>query len=374
MTGKASAYLLVGDDEFPRTTAARDLVGKLVPESEQAFGLEIVEGKADTVDEAVRRIKAVRDAVLTSGFLMTGGKLVWWRDVSFLAEAFATRSDEVKAQLKQLAEIIQSLPADGNSLLVTASGVDRRSSFFKVFKDRHHVHEFTLPEKSREIEQYVRTAAQAALRERGLKTPDSVLQAFVQRAGTDARQIAGEAEKLDLYLGTRREVTEEDVQAVVCASASAGMWEFLDALSERQAGKALAALRDMLANKESPVGIVIMAASRLRDIALYREAMDKGWVRFRSGGGRDEAIWNPLQPEVEMALETGLKRDPRSAHPFVMVKLCRQAARFSASHIRQAQRVTAETHERLVSSSLPERLLLDMMVIRIAREPGIDRG
>jgi DNA polymerase-3 subunit delta len=374
MTGKASAYLLVGDDEYPRSKAARELIDKMVPGPEQAFGLEIIEGKADGVDDAIRRIKACRDAILTAGFLMTGGKWVWWRDVSFLAEGPAMRSEEVKAQLKQLAGVIQSLPGDGNSLLITASGIDRRSSLFKVFKEHHHIREFTLPEKSREIEQYVRTVAHAALSERGLKASDSVLLAFLQRAGADARQISGEAEKLDLYVGARREVTEEDVQAVVCASSSAGMWAFLDALSERQAGKALAALRDMLTNKESPVGIVVMAASRLRDIALYREAMDRGWVRFRSGGGRDEAAWGGLRPEVELALSTGLKRDPRLAHPFVMVKLCRQASRFSAAHIHQAQRVAAETHEKLVSCSLPERYLLDLMVIRIVREPGIDRG
>jgi DNA polymerase-3 subunit delta len=311
---------------------------------------------------------------MTAGFLMTGGKLVWWRDVAFLGEGLVTRSEDVKAQLKQLVELIQSLPVDGNSLLVTAPGADRRSAFFKVFKDHHHVQEFALPEKSRDVEQYARTVAQTALREHGLRTPDPVLQAFIQRAGADARQVAGEAEKLDLYLGARRDVTEEDVRAVVCATASAGMWAFLDALSERQAGKALAALHDMLANKESPVGIVVMTASRLRDIALYREAMDRGWVRFRSGGGRDDAAWIALQPEVELALSTGLKRDPRSAHPFVMVKLCRQASKFSAVHIRQAQRVAAETHERLVSCSLSERFLLDLMIIRIVREPGVDRG
>lgn len=374
MTGSASAYLLAGDDEFPRSNAARQLIGKLVPEPDQAFGLEIIEGKADTAEDVIGRIKACRDAILTAGFLMTGGKLVWWRDVSFLAEGLVTRNEEVKSQLKQLAEVIQSLPRDGNSLLVTASAIDRRSSFFKAFKEHHHVQEFTLPEKSREVEQYVRTVSQTALREHGLRAPDSVLQAFVLRAGADARQIAGEAEKLDLFLGARREVTEDDVRAVVCAAASAGMWEFLDAVSERQAGAALAALRDMLANKESAVHIVIMAASRLRDIALYREAMDRGWVKFRSGGSRDEAVWSALPPEVELALTTGLKRDPRSAHPFVMVKLCRQASRFSASHIGQAQRVVSETHEKLVSSRLPERYLLDMMVIRIVREPGIDRG
>ena len=36
----------------------------------------------------------------------------------------------------------------------------------------------------------------------------------------------------------------------------------------------------------------------------------------------------------------------------------------------KAELQAAETHEKLVSSSLPERLLLDMMIVRILREPG----
>ena len=366
MTGPASAYLLVGDDEFPRTNAARALVRKLVPESDQAFGLEIVEGKGDTVDEAARQTKACRDALLTAGFLMTSGKLVWWRDVSFLTDGVVMKNEAVKEALKQLAELVQALPPDGNSLLLTATGIDRRSALFKAFKERHQVQEFHLPEKSHEVEQYVRANAASVLRERGLRASGTVLHAFGQRAGTDARVIAAEAEKLDLYLGARRDVTEADVQAVVCAAASAGLWDLLDAVAERELVKALKALRDMLANKESGVGIVTMLASRLRELALYREALDHGWVRLRSGG-RDEAVWGVLPPETEALFASGLKRDPRSAHPFVMMKLCKNASRASAAQLRQAQRIVAETHEKLVSSGLSERYLLEMMLLRILR-------
>lgn len=372
MTGKATAHLLVGEDEFPRTKAAQELVRALVPESEQTFGLEIIEGRGDTVDEAIGRTKACRDALLTAGFLMAGGKLVWWRDVSFLAEGQTARSEAVKEQLRLLAEAVQKLPPDGNSLLITTGAIDRRSVLFKALKERNNIREFNLPEKAREAEQHVRMTAQAAFRARGLRATDSVLQVFVQRSGPDARLIDSEAEKLDIYLGRRRDVTEDDVQDMVCASASAGLWLFLDALSERQTVRALAALRDMLSNKESPVGIVTMVASRLRDMSLYREALDRGWVRLRSGS-RDEAQWGALPPEVDLALSTGFKRDPRSAHPFVMLKLCRQASKFSLAQLRSAQQIAAETHERLVSSSLSERLLLELMILRMMRDPGIDR-
>lgn len=359
----------MGDDEFPRSNAAKELVGSLVPPAEQAFGLETIDGKADTVDEAVRQIKACRDALLTAGFLSAAGKVVWWRDVSFLTDGVVGRSEGVKEQLKSLVEAIQGLTPDGNRLVVTAAAVDKRSAFFKVFKDRHRVQEFALPEKAYQFEQYARESAQAALRERGLRVPDGVLQAFVQRAGNDARQLAAEAEKLDIYLGARRDVTEADVQVIVCAGAAAGMWDFLDAVSERSAAKAFPALRDLLASKESGVGIVTMLASRLRDVALYREALDRGWVRLRTGG-RDEAVWGPVPPEVEEAFASGMKRDPRKAHPFSMMKLCKQAGKFTAAQMTQAMKAVAETHEKLVSSRLSERYLLDLMLVRIL---GVDR-
>ena len=84
MSNRKQAYLYMGDDEYPLNLAARQLVNALVPPANQAFGLEVIEGRADSGEDAIQVTKRCHEALVTPGFLMTGSKVIWWRGVSFL--------------------------------------------------------------------------------------------------------------------------------------------------------------------------------------------------------------------------------------------------------------------------------------------------
>ncbi len=377
MSNRRQAYLFVGDDEYPLNLAARQLVNSLVPVANQAFGLEVIEGRADSIDDAIEVTKRCHEALVTPGFLMAGDKVIWWRGVSFLDsptdkdEAVAEKSkgsmddnERVKDALKELVSALQSGQAGTTTLLVTASKVDKRSAFYKLFSSRFEVKEFMLPDKAYLVEKVGREKITTTFSELGVALDPQALELFLARVGADSRQIVMEAEKLSLFLGARRRATIEDVKMVVSTTLNSVMWDLLDAVGERKLPEALEILRDLLAGKENPVGIVASLSSRMRDLLLYREGLDNGWVRIR-GGVRETAEWTGVPEEVVEVMTSLLKRPPDTVHPFVVTKMAQQARRYSASALRRNQRLLMDAYESLVSSSVPNQTILELMLIRL---------
>jgi DNA polymerase-3 subunit delta len=374
MSKRKQAYLFVGDDEYPLVQAARQLVNTLVPAADQAFGLEVIEGRADSIDDAVAVTKRCHEALVTPGFLMAGDKVIWWRGVSFLDSSSdkddtspasaADDNDRVKTAVKALTAALQAGQAGTTVLVVTAPKVDKRSAFYKLFSTQFEVREFFLPDKAYMVERVGRDKIVQKFRELGVSVDPDALELFLTRVGADSRQIFMEAEKLSLFLGERRRATVEDVRMVVSTTLTSVMWDLLDAVGERKLPEALGILRDLLACKESPIGIVSSLSSRMRDLLLYRDALDKGWVRIK-GGGRDMAEWQGVPPEAAEVIASVLKRPPDSIHPFVVSKMAQQARRYSATALRRNQRLLMDAHENLVKSGVPQQTVLELMLIRV---------
>jgi len=371
MSVKGMVHLYAGDDEFAVRTAAGALVETLVPPADRAFGLEIVEGRADSKEEALGSSGRCLEAFATRGFLMAGAKVVWWRDVTFLADGTVAQSDEVKSKVKELVQMLRDAAPGGNILVITAPKVDKRSALFKLCSERFSVREFAVPEKSGEAVRYVQSVLHQELASLGLQAGQSVVQRFLERVGPDSRQIAGEVEKLFLYTGGRKNITEEDVDAIVSSSAESAMWDIQDAVGMRQLARGLRILRNLLDQRESPIGIATVIMNRLRDLQVYREGLDRGWLRVKSNG---MAEWGDMEPDVEGQLTVTLKRGPRSLHPYRAGILARQAQLFTPSMLRRAQQVVMAAQESLVSSSVPPALLLEFMLTRLMTEGAAGAG
>ncbi len=231
-------YLLIGDDEYGAESAARALLERLVPESDQAFGLERIDGRADSIDAALDSIRRTLEAVGTVG-LLGGRKAVWWRGVSFVNHPVIGRNRAVQEALQRLAAALSDGMPQGHVLVVTAPKLDKRTAFFKACEAHGEVRRFEVGEKPWQRDKSALAFAQAAFRRAGLQTESDVLESFVARVGTDTRHLAQETDKLDVYLGDRRTVTEADVQAVSSPWRERMDWDLQDAAAARNLPQAL---------------------------------------------------------------------------------------------------------------------------------------
>lgn len=357
----AAAYLVFGD-EYLASAKAREIVGALVPEEDRSLGLEIIDGRAETGEAAVSAINACVEALHTMGFLGQP-KVVWLRDASFLSEAGVGRTQLVKESVEGLARELGAGLVPSQVLLVSAPKVDKRYALYKTCKKAGEIHEFAIPDRPHVAARQAAETARAAFAKAGLEITDDALQLFVERVGADTRLIVNEVGKLSVYLGEEKTAACEDVKTMVSIAREVPAWDLADAFGDKDLPRALSILRQLLFQREVPVRLIATIEGRIRDLMIYREALDRRWL-VRQGG---RTAWADVPAEVADVFGNSLRNDPRKTHPYRAGILAGQAAGFSRRELARCQRAAAEAHEKLVSGSTPAEMVLEHLLIRCLR-------
>jgi DNA polymerase-3 subunit delta len=354
--------LIHGTDEYLVSHHSRKAVNALCPEAEQTLGLETIEGDVKTVDEAVTALKTAIGALRTVG-LFGGQKTVWLRDVSIFKDKVISKNKEVKDLLSDLAEDIKKGLPDGHHLVISAPGVDRRSAFYKTCQAGADVEAYDLPEQAYLKEPIIRERAQKLFARAQCRVSAAALDLFIEKVGMDTRQLVMEADKLTLYIGERKEITVEDVKAITSSSAEAIAWDFTDALGERRLDEALKILRQLLFQGEAPVALMFAIETLYRNLTQFRAYLDQGWLRLTGSRGAGAVQW-ANDSEMDLMFSQ-LPADPRKMHWFRVSKLGNQAKNYDAEELRVCQKRLLETHEQLVSGTVAQEMILEMLVIKL---------
>jgi len=361
----SSLYLIYGSDEYLVSAKAKTIVSELVPEEERTLKLETVDGVADNADSAVAAITQVITGLQSLG-LFGDEKVVWLQDASFLADTRVGKTAVVQEHVARLVELIKAGLPPGQTLVITAKGVDKRRAFFKACKAAGELHEFAIPEKSYQADRLAAERLDQLLSKRGLEMSSRAKVAFLEKVGTDTRQLVNEVDKLALFMGASKRVDVEQVLAIVSSSREALAWDLADAFGKRDLSRALSVLRQLVFQKENVIGLVIGLENRVRELLIYREALENGWLMNKSGGGRRPTLaWADVPPEAEVAFSEQMGRDPRKIHPFRVSLLADQARKFSRKRLMYCLRQVTEAHAKLVSSRVPQAMTLEFLLIRM---------
>ena len=216
----SSLYLIYGSDEYLVSAKAKQIVSALVPEEERTFKLEAVDGAADTADAAATAITQVLAGLRSLG-LFGDEKVIWLQAASFFADNRVGKAALVQENVAQLVDLIKAGLPPGQVLVITASGVDKRRAFFKACKAAGELHEFSVPEKSYQADRLASERLDQLLAKRGLEMSSRAKVAFLEKVGTDTRQLVNEVEKLAIFMGESKRVDVDQVLAISSSSREA---------------------------------------------------------------------------------------------------------------------------------------------------------
>jgi len=198
---------------------------------------------------------------------------------------------------------------------------------------------------------------------------------FVERVGSDTRQLVMESEKLLLFLGERKHIMREDIEHVCATAHDALLWDLTDAVGERDLPKALRVARDLMFQKQNVIGILCVMETRIRDLMIYREALNRKWLVPTGGGGRGPSVaWADLPSDTDAMLSGAFKPDPRSIHPYRVSILADQARHYSMRELGRCLSATVQAHESLVSTRIPPQIALDVLLVTMLRGRGKTSG
>jgi len=364
----AHVCLIVGEDEFSATAAARERIDRFVPPADQTLGLEIIDGQADIINRALACLRRCLEAIRTVGFL-GGRKVVWLRGVDFLSDPIIGRNEEIQETLQTLAGAMAGGIPEGHLLIITALKVDARTSFYKACVGHGEIIEFNLAEKPWQRDSGAMTFAMHAFKDAGLQIDPELIETFAQKVGTDTRQIVQEIAKLATYLGGRRAVQAEDLEAVTASSRALFAWDLEDAVARRDLRRSLTVLRQLLFQREEPIRLISGLEMRFRHLLILREALDNRWIAAQPMGHANFKLTFADLPETladqfkqALASEKGTP-----LHPFVAGKLAGQATSFTRSEIDRRRAWILAARRQLVSSTVPEPLILEYLVLKLCR-------
>jgi len=361
-------YLVFGEDEYRVSARTTQIMDELAP-TDDIMAREIIEADASNGDEVAAAVGSCLEALQTSG-LFSAEKTVWLRGATFFGTAQVAKSETARDAVARLTDLIKAgLPA-GQSLVISATGVDKRSAFFKACKSAGELHEFARAAKARMAEEDAERFAGEQFQASGLKANRGVVRVFLDRVGLDSRQIASEVEKLAAYTGERDAVTVEDVNAITSSSREAVGWDLADAVGCRDLPRALKVLKQLLFERQPAFMLIRGVENRVAQLQLLREAINRRWLRGQGSGRGKQAVWTDLPPEVDEILAEDLGRDPRKEHPYRLLLLAEQASKFTARELETCRQALLQAHTDLVSSRTPDDVVMELLLVRMLGEPG----
>jgi DNA polymerase III delta subunit len=359
-------FLICGSDEYRVAEEARAAVQRLCPPADQAMGLDAVDGAVETEDAATAALGRCLAALRTAGFF-GASKLVWLKDAALLGDTDLLKKEGVKDLLAEIAGECKRGLLPGVKFIISSSRVDGRTSFYKAMQTVAEVASYNLPEKQRDFEEHTRDFIEHLLQRHGLTARYEAIEALIGRCGAGSRELAGEVEKLALYILPRTKVEVEDVLAVVSPSRETAGWDLADHFGKRDLPAALRTLRQLLFQRESPHGLIAGLEGRIRDMIILKECLQRRWVRLSGSGDWQKTEWSDA-PEA-VAVFTSLSNDPRKMNPWRGGKLAAQAARFATDELMRLHALAADTHERMLSSGVAPELLLEFFLIKALGTP-----
>ncbi|HZB87811.1 MAG TPA: DNA polymerase III subunit delta [Terracidiphilus sp.] len=193
--------------------------------------------------------------------------------------------------------------------------------------------------------------AVATANDGGARLEPDAARELVDALGADMMLIASELEKLLLYTLGRGRITLGDVETMVLAAKQRSLYELTDAISARNAARALALLHGLLnssdAGEDAAIGHLYMLARTFRQMLVILEKNVRD----------SRAIWQALWQGFRMP-------------PFAADDLIRQARRYkSRRELTRALRLIARADLELRSSPPDKRLVLERLVYDLASEP-----
>ncbi|MDH3982076.1 MAG: hypothetical protein OES84_04155 [Kiritimatiellaceae bacterium] len=358
-----NVYFYCGNDEYLVGLNARKKVDQICPEAEQSLSLEVIDGNASKIDDAVAAIDHCLAAFRTLG-LFGGKKVVWLRDASFLKNAVIMKNVDVKRLLGELSGDLKAGLAEDQFLIISALGIDKRSAFYKALKGVVELTEYNIPERDYEARPVALKRAVSLFKREGCSIANDAADAFIDKTGFETRQIMNEVEKMVLYKGDDKNIVMADVQLMTSSSGEAITWDFTDAIAERRLADAIRIFRQLLFQKQTAIGLIIQIESMFQNMLRFREYMEAGWLRM--SGSRIQ--WGS-DPDIDDYF-SAMPEDPRKMHWFRASKIANQAASYSVARLAASKRLVVDTHEKMLSSgSIPHDLMFETLLAKLCAPP-----
>lgn len=309
----APVYLLAGTDPLLYQRVVGALVRVVVSEATRSFNHDVFEGKGTSATAIVNAARTLP--------MMAPRRLIVVRDVEALGAD----------GLGVLASYLER-PSPETVLVLWAQKTDGRFKIFQIAKKKGYLHELEVP---RNLAGFV---LEEAARRRARVTEEAARR-LAEVVGPDLGRLASSVDQLTLYAGDRA-VEAADVDELIAETRERTVFELANAVGQGNRDKALRSVARLIDQRESTIGVTMMLARHMRQVALARE------------------LTEARTPRNELPRVVG-------APPFAIDGLVAQGRRLGARALARAVVLLAKADldlKGLPKAALGERIILERLV------------
>ena len=292
-----------------------------------------------------------------------------------------------------------------NHLLITTDIVDKRRSLYKTIKERGVVIDCAVPRGDRRADKLAQEDVllqkmTEILKPRNKEIDQGAYLALMDMTGFDLRTFCGSLEKLIDYVGERNAITLEDVESVLKRTKKDPIYDFTNAIADRQIEKALFFLNSLLEAEFHPLQILAAIVNQIRKLLLANDFAKspraKGWSagisfnvfqqniipavvaydqsllkmlaewensNFNSEEGEKGSAQGKTEKKSKVGTDLLLARNPKNAYP--VFQLLKKSERYSTAELLDVIGHLNETDIQLKTTSQNPKLVLEGLIFKI---------
>ena len=206
------------------------------------------------------------------------------------AEAIEKLGDKNREDTVAQLEVYLGDPAPFTVLVIEAPRLDERMKLAKIVSQKTLVVEVGLGENPDQRQSAAVLMAESFAKTIDVQFEKGAAEDLAERVSADLMRLKTEIEKLANYLGERKKITRDDVNAMVASEKTTNVWALADLLASRQSRKSMEFLDRLLRDGEAPLemlGALTWMYRKLIEASEIRGAMN-GWQAARTLGMRPE--------------------------------------------------------------------------------------
>lgn len=291
-----------------------------------------------------RLLKAMNPDDDTMNFAMFEGKNIDPKEIISLADTMPFFADYrtiliqnsgfFKNANDEMCDYFKGSPSETTRFLFVESEVDKRNRFYKIIKEYGSAVEFQLQD-----EEYLKAFVGKFLQNNNFKITLNDALYLIDRTGNDLGNMKLELEKLVNYAYGRDVITRADIDAIVTRRAANHIFEMMDAIALKQQKKALDMYYDLIALKESPIGILVLLTRHFNKLLQTKDLRSRGY----SNG--------------DIAKKVAIV-------PYYIGKYIDQASRFKEETLIAALTDCADTEDKVKKGLIDDELAIEMLICK----------
>ncbi|MCL7488772.1 MAG: DNA polymerase III subunit delta [Desulfobulbaceae bacterium] len=309
------------------------------------------------------------------GFARPPEDLAWTK--ALLAEDPDESPATMPAPVDDTAALLEKTLTTGipgkNHLVLLAEDVDKRKRLYKYLAEHQVIIDLSVESGSSSKAQTARNSILADLLGKTLAGFDKTIapqaaELLFERVGFHPVAVVLEAEKLALYVGSRRKIDVEDLNDMVGRTRQEAVYELTDALGKRDLEKSLLIAGRLVDNGIHPLAVIATLKNYTRNLLLFKALQ-----------GRRDIDYSPsMQPGFfQKKVLPMLKQDTPwtrelSGHPYALFMQFKTAAGFTLATLQKWMEQILQADFRLKGSPIePETIIQHLLIAMLTNgNPG----